>query len=41
MASVPIRNKVAEHFQAWINGEKPLPRYVKEARTVMLSKDGT
>ena len=36
-----LRYKVADQFTRWINGEESLPTYMKEARTVMLSKSNT
>ena len=41
LGSVELRFRLAERFEAWLNSEEPLPAYMKEARTVMLSKDGT
>ena len=36
--SPEVAEKLADSFQKWINGEEPIPAYLKVARTVMLSK---
>ena len=34
--SPEVAEKLADSFQKWINGEEPIPTYLKVARTVML-----
>ena len=36
--SPAVAKKIANIFESWINGEAPIPNYVKTARTVFLSK---
>ena len=36
-----IRGKVQLQYDRWLNGDEALPAYLKTARTVYLSEDGT
>ena len=33
-----VAQKIAVNFEKWINGEEPIPGYLKQARVIMLSK---